>query len=766
MDIVCLDFETYYATDYTLSSLTTEGYVRGPRFHAQMVGIKLNNHPTKAYPAEVLHEPKVRAQIERSAVLCHNAAFDGLILSHHFGLKPAYWFDTLSMARLVIPHVKSHSLAKLAQHFGLPDKMVQTLMDVKGTRDLSPDQFKRLAEYCCHDVELTYDIWKRFLPYVPREELDTIDMTLRMFTEPHLILDRPRLEKYLVKVQARKAEALDRLGVTKGELQSSEQFAELLRDCGVEPPMKESPSNPEKMIYAFSKTDDGMKALLEHPEERVQFLAAARLGEKSTIDETRTARLIDMATRGPAPVFLNYAGAHTLRWSGGDKMNWQNLPSARNPERAEIRLSVMAPPGYVIVVGDLSQIECRMLNHLAGEQWVLDAFREERDLYSEGATAFYGRTITKENKLERHLGKTLELGCFAAETRAVTSTGIKPITKVTLDDRLWDGEVWVTHQGVVPRGARAVLSMAGVRVTPDHLILCGAQWRSAQDVASQTGERLISQALGTGSASLPSPDTFLANGEASVASLSTAKTWETGGLSPNFSNVSTRLSERIPTFDIAYSGPRNRYTIVTDAGPMVVHNCGYGMGASKFQTTCRGGALGGPPIILSDTEAKAAVGTYRHMHRHVTDYWKQGDRVLMALFQGDTMTWGPMTIREHRIYGPGGSYLDYTNMQWSTEKRKFYTVNRHGKHASIWGGTLVENVVQWLSRVVLVQAMLKIRHHLRIVTCTHDEAVCLAPEAQGEAATKFVLDTLRTPPEWCAGIPLDAEGGFDVRYSK
>ena len=244
------------------------------------------------------------------------------------------------------------------------------------------------------------------------------------------------------------------------------------------------------------------------------------------------------------------------------------------------------------------------------------------------------------------------------------------------------------------------------------------------------------------------------------------KTRGTAGLSAIFSGALTPSNEKIPTFDIAYSGPRNRYTIVTDAGPMVVHNCGYGMGAAKFQITCRGGALGGPPIILSETEAKAAVGTYRHMHPHVTDYWKQGDKVLMALYQGEAMTWGPMTVREHRIYGPGGSFLDYTNLQWSAEKRKFYTVNRHGKPASIWGGTLVENVVQWLSRVVLVQAMLKIRPHLRIVTCTHDEVVCLAPEAQGEEALNFVLDTLRTPPDWCEGIPLDAEGGFDVRYSK
>jgi DNA polymerase len=134
-------------------------------------------------------------------------------------------------------------------------------------------------------------------------------------------------------------------------------------------------------------------------------MVAARLGVKSTLEETRTTSLIGVAERGPLPIMLNYYGAHTGRFSGGDKMNLQNLPRG-----GTLRKALCAPAGKVLVASDSSQIEARIVAWVAGQENLLHAFREGRDVYSEFASEVYGRKITKADKLERHVGKTAVLG--------------------------------------------------------------------------------------------------------------------------------------------------------------------------------------------------------------------------------------------------------------------------------------------------------------------------------------------------------------------
>lgn len=596
MNLITLDFETYFDSDYTLSKMTTEEYIRDPRFKVHCVGLKygaenviVRGEGTRPLDAEAWQADK--------AILCHHSQFDGLILAHHYNIRPAMRFDTLSMARLVFPHAKSHSLGALAKMLGLQEKTVP-YESFKGVRDLPPDLYNRVAEGCANDVELTYAIFKKLLPYVPAEELRVIDLTIRMFTEPTLRLDTDRLTAYLRATQAEKEGLLLQLGVTKADLQSSVKFAALLQDLGVTPPVKPSPSDPEKMIFAFAKTDDGMKNLLNSDDERVATLAAARLGQKSTLGETRAQRLLDMSGRGALPVYLNYCGAHTTRWSGGDSLNWQNFTRG-----SEIRKSILAPEGHQLVVIDLAQIECRMLNWLAGEDHILEAFKEGRDLYAEGATRFYGRQITKADKTERHLGKTLELGC------------------------------------------------------------------------------------------------------------------------------------------------------------------GYGMGWEKFQYTCKRGALGGPPIILSEEEALAAVLSYRSSHPSVKKLWYYADGVLGAIDRGvNDFAWGPMRVYNKHIMLPNGAPLDYNRLSVSTDGE--YQVTGRNRPSKIYGAKLVENVVQALSRVVLTQAMLQIAKRYRIVLTVHDEVVVLATDENAPACLAECLQIMKTPPAWCSGIPLDAEGGYDVRYSK
>lgn len=408
MDIVTIDFETYYDKDYSLSKMTTEAYVRDPRFEVIGVGIKVNDDPTIWYSGKNTKQFLRSLDYTDKAILCHNTAFDGAILAWHFDIKPRLWIDTLSMARPRHNITVGGSLKSLAQHYGLGvkgDEVVHALG--KRQADFTADEMNRYAEYCKNDVDLTYALFKKLKVDFPPTEMLVIDQTIRMYTEPVIELDVPLLEQHLIDVRERKQALMNEVEVTTEDIMSNPKFATALQRLGVEPPRKVSLTTG-KETWAFSKTDKGFTDLLEHPDERVQALASARLGVKSTLEETRTEALIGVAGRGRLPIMLNYYGAHTGRFSGGDKLNLQNLPSRDG--KNTIRRALKAPNGQVLVACDSSQIEARTVAWVAGQDDLLQAFREKRDVYSEFATEVYGRKITKADKVERFVGKTCILG--------------------------------------------------------------------------------------------------------------------------------------------------------------------------------------------------------------------------------------------------------------------------------------------------------------------------------------------------------------------
>ena len=411
MDIVTIDFETYYDKEFSLSKMTTESYIRDPRFEVIGVGVKVNDHQTDFYSGDNPGKFLNSLDYSKRAILCHNTAFDGFILSHHFGIKPRFWLDTLSMARPKHSVTVGGSLKALTDYYHLGSKGDEVVHALgKRRADFTPDEMARYASYCCNDVEITYKLFMELRRGFPASELRIIDQTLRMFTEPQLVLNKPLLKKHLENVINKKASLVEALGLecteeeAKKMLMSNDKFAGYLIDCGVTPPQKQSPSTG-KLTHAFSKTDRGFTDLLEHPDERVQVAAAARLGVKSTLEETRTRSLIGVAERGPLPILLNYYGAHTGRFSGGDKMNLQNLPRS-----GALRRALCVPEGKLLVACDSAQIEARVVAWVAQQNDLLDAFREKRDVYSEFASEVYGRKVTKADKIERFVGKTCVLG--------------------------------------------------------------------------------------------------------------------------------------------------------------------------------------------------------------------------------------------------------------------------------------------------------------------------------------------------------------------
>jgi DNA polymerase I-like protein with 3'-5' exonuclease and polymerase domains len=413
MQVITIDFETFYSQDYSLSKITTEEYVRDPRFQIIGVGVKVDAQPTEWFSGSHKQIKEFLAQFDwaNSAVLAHNTMFDGAIMSWRLGIRPKVWFDTLCMARAIHGVEKSASLKALAENYEVGQKGNEVL-DAKGKRraDFTEAELAAYGNYCKNDVDLTYQIFNLMLAGgFPKQELKLIDMTLRMFTEPTLELDKERLETHLQKTQTLKEDLLKSAGVEdKADLMSNPKFAALLGTFGVPCPMKISPTTG-KMTYALSKSDQGLKDLQEHYDVQVQALVAARLGVKSTLEETRTQRFIDISGRGNLPVPVRYYAAHTGRWGGDDKINLQNLPS-RGPNAKALKKCIIAPEGYSIVESDSSQIEARMLAWLAGQDDVVETFASKGDVYKKMASAIYGVDEADVTKDQRFVGKTTVLG--------------------------------------------------------------------------------------------------------------------------------------------------------------------------------------------------------------------------------------------------------------------------------------------------------------------------------------------------------------------
>tara|TARA_R110000868_G_scaffold57168_6_gene176839 strand:- start:2766 stop:4601 length:1836 start_codon:yes stop_codon:yes gene_type:complete len=408
MNIVTLDFETFYSKEFGFSKLTTEEYVRDARFETIGVSVKVDGGPTKWCSGTKSKIKKFLDQFEwiNAVAVAHNAKFDMAILNWHFGIRPKRIADTLSMARAAHGTEVGGSLAALATHYELGVKGTEVVNALGKRRvDFSKEELARYGEYCCNDTELTYKLFRVLAQGFPLNELKLIDLTIRMFTEPVLELDVSALRIHLSAVQHYKNSLLSSTGITKEELMSNPKFALLLQQYGITPPKKISPTTG-KETYAFAKSDQEFMALQEHPHLQVQALMAARLGLRSTLEETRTERFISVASRGELPIPLKYYAAHTGRWGGDDKLNLQNLPRA-----AELKNCIMAPQGHVIIDSDSSQIEARTLAWLSGQEDLVEAFERGKDVYKIMASSIYGKPQEEIVKQERFVGKTTILGC-------------------------------------------------------------------------------------------------------------------------------------------------------------------------------------------------------------------------------------------------------------------------------------------------------------------------------------------------------------------
>jgi DNA polymerase len=407
MQLITIDFETYYDPAYSLSKITTEEYIRDPRFEVIGVSVKVGTDDAQWFSGTKEHVRRFLKLFpwDNAIALAHNAVFDMAILNWHFDIRPKRIADTLSMARALHGNETGVSLKALAEFYGIGEKGTEVLNALGKRRiDFTPYDLARYGEYCSNDCDLTLKLFECMAPKFPALEQRLVDLTIRMFTEPTLVLDKNILESHIIRVQATKAELMSKLNYDKADLMSNPKLASLLEFHGVEVPMKTSPATG-KETYAFAKSDEAFKALLEHENPMVQAIVAARLGVKSTLEETRTERFINIADRGTLPIPLRYYAAHTGRWGGDDKVNMQNLP-----RKSPLKKAMLAPEGYVFIDCDSSQIEARTLAWLAGQDDLVDAFTRGEDVYKIMASRIYRKPVEDVEEAERFVGKTTILG--------------------------------------------------------------------------------------------------------------------------------------------------------------------------------------------------------------------------------------------------------------------------------------------------------------------------------------------------------------------
>lgn len=410
--VLVIDFETSWGRGVKLgfSCQTNEEYVRDPRFKAWGVCWKDYGTPDPAVwvRGEDIQEWADTIDWSRTAVVAQNAQFDVCILAWHYNSHPAFIFDTLSMGRAVRGVEAGNSLKKMAEDMGLPPKG-DGLSPSENILDVLPKHVEDiLAEYCVHDVYLCEEIFKRLAVGFPVSELRLIDMTLKMYTQPRLVLDESMLMDAIIEEKTNREALLQRLGVDDEALASNPKFADLLEAFGCDKPYKVSKTTG-KQTLALAKTDALFQALLNSENADVSALCEARLMVKSTTERTRAQRFLDISARGALPVPLAYYGATTGRWtaSRGSAINMQNLKRG-----SFLRKAIMAPEGHQLVVGDLSQIEPRVLAWLSDYDVMLDIFQNGADPYAAfGSQMFNIPNMTKESHPElRQSAKSALLG--------------------------------------------------------------------------------------------------------------------------------------------------------------------------------------------------------------------------------------------------------------------------------------------------------------------------------------------------------------------
>lgn len=697
-----------------------------------------------------------------------NAAFERVVLSHWLRkqgllpdgafLDPAGWHCTMvhaaycglpmslknAGAALGLDEQKMEEGKALIRRFCVPRKPSKNNPDTRFWAKDDPERWAQFTAYCIRDVEVETAIRHKLPPAPP--ELWAGYCVDQRINDRGVRVDLDFVAAATAMDDSHRAALLDEAKTLTGlaNPHSPTQLRGWLADHGCDLP----DLTKATVADAVARTEGTVHRVLELRQEL----------SKSSVTKYRRMAAV-AGTDGRARGLTQYYGAgRTGRWAGR-LIQVQNLPqnhltdldAARDtvahttPEVVEmlydsvpdtlsqlIRTALVPTPGRRFVVADYSAIEARVIAWLAGQDNVLRAFERGEDIYCATASAMFGVPVVKhgENGELRQKGKVAALACIAAGQEVLTDKGLVPIEHITTDHKVWDGLEWVTHDGLVYKGVKNVITYDGLTATPDHKV-----WIDGQD----RPVRLIDAA---------------ANG---------AHLTRSGGVAPT---GEVRYSGQVAVYDLLNCGPRHRFTV----SGRLVHNCGYGGSVGAIR------AMGGDRMGMTEADMQATVDMWRRANPHIVDmWWALNNAALDTVKTG--RKWQIGRVRLSRmghamtIELPSGRTLIYPNVGVGTNRFGGESITYWGpglggtwERQETYGGKLAENITQAVARDLLAHALSNMeRYGLPVVFHVHDEVVV---DAHPGVTCEHVADLMAQTPGWAAGLPVTADAYECQTYRK
>lgn len=708
--------------------------------------------------------------------VAHNSAFERAAFRVSLGkyMPPEEWEDTMLLAAynglpisldavgaaLQLQYQKIKEGTTLINYFCKPCK--PTISNGGRTRNLrehAPDKWERFKEYCRRDVEVTQAIYYRLHRFpVPDWERRVYALDARI-NERGVLIDTELAEA---------AVAID-------NAVREENTAELHRITGLD-----NPNSVAQLKYWLEtvgvqceslnkSTVSDLRGNVTDPTTRRVLELRQLLGKTSTkkYDAMLNVAGKDHRVRG---LLQYYGAARTGRWAGRlvqvqnlaqnhlDEISTvRELVRGRDLETLElafdsvpdvlsqlIRTAFIAKPGHTFLVADYSAIEARVIAYLAGEKWRMDVFANGGDIYCSSASQMFKVPVVKHgvNGHLRQKGKIAELACIAEGQQVLTDQGLVPIERVTTDMKVWDGVEWVSHDGVVYKGKKVVISYDGLEATADHIVWAeiDGELRTVYfgDAASRSAHLLRARA-----------DQRPGGGRAEKKEL----------------EGNQGMVRQANTYDILNAGPRHRFTV----SGVLVHNCGYGGGVGALK------AFGADKMGLTEEEMQDIVTQWRQASPTIPKFWRDTENAAKRALEnpGRTLTL-PCGVEYGRDANalrcklPSGRVLSYWGARLDDDGSICFMgqnqTTRKWEKTETWGGKLVENIVQAYARDCLAVAMLRLDEAgYKIVFSVHDELIAEAPEG---SRWEDMAEIMGRPIDWAPGLLLRADGYSTPYYLK
>lgn len=775
------DLETYSSVD--LSKGGVFRYCEAKDFEILLFGYSVDGSDVQVVDlarGERIPKEILEALTDTSVVKwAFNAAFERICLSRYLELptgtylNPATWRCTmvwsaylgLPLSLMGVGAVLGLEKQKLAEgkdlirYFCIPCN--PTIANGGRRRNHpadAPDKWSLFVDYNRRDVEVEMAIHQRLARFpVPDAVWDEYHLDQRI-NDRGVMVDGELVRSAIGMDSLSRQELVSRMKeITDLENPNSvSQVKAWLADNGLE-------------VESLGKKD--VKAALKDAPRQIQQVLELRLQlAKSSIKKYQAMENAVCSDRRVRGMFQFYGANRTGRFSGrlaqlqnlpqnhledlgtaralvgsGDyeavKMLYGDVPDTLSQL---VRSAFIPRKGYRFIVSDFSAIEARVLSWLAGETWRMEVFANNGDIYCATASRMFHCTVTKhgENGHLRQKGKQAELACIAEGQLVLTDRGLVPIEKVTTEHLLWDGERWVSHEGVVYKGRRDVITYEGLSATADHLVWVeGKPEPIPLGVAVERGAHLVQ----TGDGGKP---------------ISICNAVCLAGIAVGPKGMLRDV------YDILNAGAHHRFTV----SGALVHNCGYGgsVGALK--------AMGALESGMTEEELKPLVDAWRQSNPNIVKLWWDVDRAVKDAVREKTTT-NTHGIRCSYESGflfitlPSGRRLAYVKPRIGTNRFGSDCVTYEGVGATkkweridTFSGKLVENVVQAISRDLLCHGMQQLEAAgCRIVMHIHDEVVIEAPK---EMQVDEVGRIMSIVPLWAEGLILDAAGYETEFYMK